>query len=83
MAVQRFEVLLLDLMMPDMDGFEVMENLQQKELLIPTIILSALTKKESVLRAKEFGITTYLSKPLKPENVLEKVVDLMMNHMVE
>jgi CheY-like chemotaxis protein len=80
---QTFEVLLLDLMMPDMDGFQVMENLRQQSIAVPTIILSALTKKESVLRAKEFGITSYLSKPLKPESVLDKVVDLMMNHMVE
>ncbi len=80
---QNFEVLLLDLMMPGMDGFQVMENLQQKGLAIPTIILSALTKKESVLKARDLGVTSYLGKPLKPENVLEKVVDLMMNHMVE
>ena len=80
---QTFEVLLLDLMMPDMDGFQVLGNLQQMGKTIPTIILSALTKKESVLRARDLGVTRYLSKPLKPESVLDKVVDLMMNHLVE
>ena len=80
---QSFEVLLLDIMMPDMDGFQVLEALEQKGLLIPTIILSALTKKESVLQAKELGVTSYLSKPLRPEQVVDKVVNLMMTHMVE
>ncbi|MDC7240309.1 MAG: response regulator [Spirochaetales bacterium] len=78
-----FDFLLLDLMMPDMDGFQVMEFLKSKSIRIPTIILSALTKKESVLKARELGVNSYLSKPLKPDMVIEKVVEVLMKEQAE
>jgi len=74
----KSDLLLLDLMMPEMDGFEVMEFLKERSLNIPTIILSALSRKESVLKAKELGVNTYLIKPLKPEGIIEKVLDVML-----
>lgn len=83
LAGKTFDLLLLDLMMPGMDGFQVMGFLKSHSIQIPTIILSALTKKESVLKAKELGVSSYMIKPLKPEGVLEKVIDVLANQYAE
>jgi len=74
----NYDLLLLDLMMPEMNGFEVMEFLKEKSLSIPTIILSAMSQKESVMKAKELGVNSYLIKPLKPEGIIDKILDVMM-----
>ncbi|MDA3957380.1 response regulator [Oceanispirochaeta sp.] len=79
----RFDLLLLDLMMPEMDGFEVMEYIQAHSIDLPTVILSAMTKKESVMKAKELGVNSYLIKPLKPEAIIEKVLEVMIRLQAE
>jgi response regulator of citrate/malate metabolism len=43
---------------------------------IPVIILSALSRKETVLKAMSYGIKSYLIKPLKPEEVFSKAVEV-------
>ncbi|QEN09305.1 response regulator [Oceanispirochaeta crateris] len=73
-----FDLLLLDLMMPEMDGFEVMEYLKTQSIEIPTVILSAMSKKESVMKAKELGVNSYMIKPLKPETIILKVLEAML-----
>ncbi len=80
---KKFDFLLLDLMMPDMDGFQVMEYLRENDFQLPTIILSALTQKESVLKARELGVNSYLSKPLKPDAVIAKVIECLMSEQAE
>ena len=79
----RFDLLLLDLMMPEMDGFEVMEYLQAQSIAIPTVILSAMSKKESVMKAKELGVNSYLIKPLRPEAIIHKVLEVMVRLQAE
>lgn len=83
LAQKHFDFLLLDLMMPDMDGFQVMEYLKNNSIIIPTIILSALTKKESVLKARELGVNSYLIKPLKPDGIIDKIIDVLANQNAE
>ena len=63
-----FDVVLLDLLMPVMDGYEVLEHTRADPLLrhIPIIVISALDEMESVVRCIEMGATDYLSKPFDP-----------------
>ena len=74
------DLILMDLMMPIMDGFEVTKIIKSdKELAsIPLIIISALSDKEAVVKALEIGADEYLIKPfdivdfkLKIRNVLQ------------
>ncbi|MCZ7574723.1 MAG: response regulator [Ardenticatenaceae bacterium] len=62
---QPFDVVLLDLVMPELDGFQVLEQMKhdsaQRE--IPVIVISALDEMESILRCIEMGATDYLPKP--------------------
>ena len=65
---EQFDVMLLDLIMPEMDGYEVLaETRRHPELRhIPVIVISALNEIESVIRCIEMGATDYLTKPFDP-----------------
>ena len=67
-AKQEFDLVLLDIMMPDIDGFEVLRRLKSDETLrnIPVIMISALDEIDSVVRCIEIGAEDYLSKPFDP-----------------
>ena len=60
------DVILLDIMMPDMDGYEVCRRLRDTPRLrsIPIIIISALSDKESLVRGLDAGGDEFLSKPV-------------------
>lgn len=63
-----FDVVLLDLLMPEMDGYEVLEVMKADRDLrhLPVIIISALDEMESIIRCIEMGATDYLTKPFDP-----------------
>jgi adenylate cyclase len=65
---QPFDVVLLDLLMPDMDGYQVLEYMKDDHALrhIPVIVVSALEEMESVVRCIEMGAIDYLPKPFDP-----------------
>ncbi len=73
----EFDLLLLDLMMPEMDGFAVLEHLKERVQGLPVIVLSALSKRETVTRAIKLGVKSYLIKPLKPEMILKKTAEVL------
>ena len=64
-AGRPFDLVLLDVMMPEMNGYEVLEHLKADEKLrhIPVIMISALSELDSVVRCIELGAEDYLPKP--------------------
>ena len=68
LAVEEFDLVLLDLMMPDLNGFQVLERLKGDERLhaVPVIMISGLQETDSVIRCIEAGAEDYLSKPFNP-----------------
>jgi len=60
------DLILLDVMMPEMDGYEVLEKIKASEKLqhIPVVMVSALEEQESVVRCIEAGADDYLTKPV-------------------
>lgn len=60
-----FDVMLLDIMMPGMDGIEVLEQLRDggAPLPVPVIMLTAVKDKEQVVRALKLGASDYVVKP--------------------
>jgi sigma-B regulation protein RsbU (phosphoserine phosphatase) len=63
-----FDLVLLDIMMPDMNGYEVLERMKAGGQLrdIPVIMISALSEIDSVIRCIELGAEDYLPKPFNP-----------------
>ncbi len=69
------DIILLDIMMPEMDGFEVCRRLQadSKTQGIPIIFLSALDDTKDKVKGLELGAVDYVSKPFQPEEVIARV----------
>lgn len=75
--VQQFtpDLILLDIMMPEMDGFEVCKQLKTDRLLgqIPVIFVTALTQGESEEEGFKLGAVDYITKPVSPSITLARV----------
>lgn len=76
---KRPDVVLLDVMMPGMDGFTVCENLREHHSLseMPIIMLSAKTDVDSVQRGINLGANKYLTKPISPSDLNRHVQELL------
>jgi len=72
-----FDLVFLDLRMPEVDGFGVLAELKAQDLEMPIIVLSAVTQRESVVKAFQAGVKSYLVKPLKPEHILRKTLEIL------
>jgi DNA-binding response OmpR family regulator len=72
-----FDLVFLDLVMPVMDGFAVLETLRFRKSSPPVIVLSALTRRDTVIRAFQMGIKSYLTKPLKPDDIFRKAIEIL------
>ena len=68
LRARPFDVVLLDILMPEMDGYQVLEHMKADEALrsLPVIVISALDDMQSVIRCIEMGATDYLPKPFNP-----------------
>ncbi|ARD22958.1 hybrid sensor histidine kinase/response regulator [Shewanella japonica] len=73
------DIILLDIMMPDMDGFEVLKQLRKHPLSehIPVIFVTALTEDKYQLQGLDGGAVDYISKPIQPELLKLRVRNLM------
>jgi twitching motility two-component system response regulator PilG len=69
-------LILLDIMMPQMDGFEVLEKLKENPATsnIPVIMLTARKSREDMQRARDLGAVEYITKPFKAVEVVDKVL---------
>lgn len=69
------DLVLLDIKMPRMNGFEVLETLKRnkKTSFIPIVILSTSANKKDVLRAYSLGTNCYLAKPIEIEDFRSKL----------
>ena len=74
-----YRLMLLDIQMPVMDGFDVLEYLGRKQILkdLPVIVISGDASNNAVLHAYELGAVDYFSKPFSPEIVLNRVQNIL------
>ena len=66
----KIDVLMLDYMMPNLDGYQTAKFIRQINKKIPIIIVSAYTDKEKLLNAIELNLIKYLEKPILHENLI-------------
>lgn len=72
-GVHQPDCILLDLLMPELDGFGVLEALKRKGLAIPAIVLSADIQETSRNKCFELGAIDFVKKPPKADNILQSV----------
>jgi len=78
-AVEPPDLILLDIMLPELDGFEVCSQLKkdQKPRHIPIIFLTAKKSPEDLARSEEVGADQYITKPFKSAMVMEAIERLL------
>ncbi len=76
-GTEKFDLVFLDLMMPKVDGFTVLKELRSRDIVQPVIVLSAVTQRDTVVKAFQSGIKSYLVKPLKPADILMKALEIL------
>jgi CheY-like chemotaxis protein len=69
------DLILLDLLMPKIDGFEVLKVLKGDEATkqIPIIVLTAKAEEEDRQRAMDLGANDYMTKPFKPQDLWDRL----------
>ena len=77
------DLILLDVMMPGMDGFTVCQKVRarQETAELPIIMLSAKTDSDSINRGLLVGATKYLTKPISPEELTKHVRGALGNNI--
>lgn len=82
---QRPDLVVLDAMMPVMDGFEVLRRLKADpySASIPVIMLTALRREADVVGGLQLGAADYLVKPFIPDELLERVRRLAVPQQVQ
>ncbi len=73
----RFDLIVLDLMLPGMSGYTVCETLRKRNNLTPVMILSARTLSEDRTRGFDVGANQYLTKPFELDEFLARVKNLI------
>jgi DNA-binding response OmpR family regulator len=76
LAAMTPAVIILDLMMPKLTGFDVLMRLRERAQRPRTIVVSARGRDEDVTRAFELGADDYVSKPFNPEELLARIARL-------
>ena len=79
MGHSRFDLILSDINIPNLDGFKLLEMVQQKGFGIPIILMTGRISPEDEVRGLELGATDYLRKPIQKELLLLRVRRTLKN----
>lgn len=74
---QSFDLIILDIMLPGMNGFEVLEKLRQRGVKTPVIILTARNAEDEVVQGLKAGADDYITKPFGVAELLARVSAVM------
>ena len=78
----NIDIVLLDLMMPGMDGFEILEKRKKLDYFknVPVVVITGSGQMEDQVRAFEIGANDFINKPFIPEIVISRVNNVMASH---
>ena len=79
---ERFDLALLDIKMPKLDGLEVMKRLREQGVAVPVLVLTAYQSLELAKEAVKLGALDYLPKPFEREQILNAIRGVLKTHGV-
>ncbi|WP_321469853.1 response regulator transcription factor [Halarcobacter sp.] len=79
---EKFDMLILDINLPDIDGFTILEELHKQKRTIPTIFISALLDIEEISRAFDIGCHDYLKKPFHLKELNLRINKILKSSVV-
>ncbi|MBI9053588.1 MAG: response regulator transcription factor [Bacteroidales bacterium] len=72
-VLQKYDICILDIMLPNLDGFSIAKKIKELNPEIPAIFLTAKTLKEDILEGFKIGADDYITKPFDSEVLLYKI----------
>lgn len=78
----KYEVVITDINMPKMDGYEFIEKVREAHIDIPIIIVSTEDECKDIKKGIKAGCNAYLVKPTEPEELVNTVIKLIQNNGV-
>ncbi len=69
----RWDLILLDIMLPDIDGMELLQYTRYKKIVTPILVISALGEPDDKIRALDYGADDYLSKPFHFKELVARI----------
>lgn len=79
LAKNHFDLVLTDLIIPGVDGFKVLETIQEKKMKVPVIVMTNLNQEEDRKRASDLGATDFFVKSNSPISlIVEKVKQVIL-----
>lgn len=76
LADQAFDLVILDLNLPGMDGEGLLQGMAAQQLSVPTLTMSAETDGAKILRALQYGALGFVPKSFKPQQMLQAINDV-------
>jgi len=78
LKAEKYDLMLLDLMMPTMDGFAVLEQMKTDKIKTPVVVTSNLSQEEDKEKAKSLGAKDYLVKSnVSLKEIVEKITSML------
>jgi DNA-binding response OmpR family regulator len=71
------DLLITDLMMPGMNGFELLEELTKKNIKVKTVVLALQKTDEDIVRSLGYGAIDFIQKPFSPREVVARINGIM------
>ncbi|MGL1893821.1 MAG: response regulator [Spirochaetaceae bacterium] len=79
--INEFDLVILDLLMPEVDGFEVIESVD-KSLFPKIVVLTSSTQRNDVMKVLSFGIKNYSVKPINGESIKAKALEILKGQRI-
>lgn len=78
-----YDLVILDLMMPRVDGFDVLSDVRQRDQWLPVVMLTAMGDEEDRILALDMGADDYVIKPFSPKELVARVKAVLRRAMAE
>lgn len=72
-TTQLFDIILLDIMMPKMDGLTALQKMRQNQIYTPIILLTAKGQTDDVIRGLDMGADDYIKKPFEASELITRI----------
>ena len=83
MEKQQIDLVISDIMMPEMDGYEFVQTLRETKYTLPILMITAKSQLESLEAAFKLGVDDYMVKPLRLEELVLRVKALLRRSQLE
>ena len=77
MKDMQFDLVILDVMMPQTTGIEFAQNIRNTKNQIPIIMLTALSSSEDIIQGLKSGANDYMAKPFEPNELIVRIKNLI------